>query len=138
MSLTSFLKDNVVDPYQVVEYVVSDRFKDENGTPIKWKLKPMSPDIALQVSDEAVITDIKSKKAEFKTSAYQKNVVVRSVIYPDLNNAELQDSYGVMNGSDLLNKMLNADEFNGLLNKCMDVNGLSKDFSEKKDEVKNY
>lgn len=138
MSLTSFLKDNVVDPYQVVEYVVSDRFKDENGAPIKWKLKPMSPDIALQVSDDAVITDIKSKKAEFKTSAYQKNVVVRSVIYPDLNNAELQDSYGVMNGSDLLNKMLNADEFNGLLNKCMDVNGLSKDFSEKKDEVKNY
>lgn len=137
MSLTNFLKDNVVDPYQEVDYVVSDRFVDDEANPIKWKLKPMDPDAALELTEISVITDPKTKKADFKTSLYQKNVVLKTVIYPNLNDAGLQDSYGVMNPGALISRMLNADEFNGLLSKCMDVNGLSKSFEDKKDEVKN-
>lgn len=137
MSLTGFFKENVVDPFQEVEFVVSDRFKDENGNPIKWKLRAMSPDAALQVSDESVVINNKSKKADFKTAVYQKNVVVKSVVYPDLTNAELQDSYGVMDAHSLINKMLNADEFNDLLSECTRINGLNKSFEDKKDEVKN-
>lgn len=138
MSLTGFFKENVVDPYQEVEYVVSDRFIDEDANPIKWKLKPMNPDVALDLIDKSVETDPKTRKADFKTSLYQKNVVINTIIYPNLNDAALQDSYGVMSPGELISRMLNAEEFNGLLSKCMDVNGLSKSFEDKKEEVKNY
>lgn len=135
MSLTAFLKENVANPYEEVEFIVSDRFKDEDGNPIAWKLRAMSPDNALLASDRA--TSVVGGKADFKTNDYFKNVVTESVIYPNLRDKELQDSYGVMDPKDLLNKMLNSREFNKLLSKCMTINGLNKDFDDLKTEVKN-
>ena len=134
MSLTAFLKDNVADPYEEVEFIVSDRFKDENGV-IAWKLRAMSPDNALLATDSATV--VTGKHSDFKTSVYFKNVVAETVVYPNLRDKELQDSYGVMEPAQLLNKMLNSAEFNKLLTKCLQINGLDKNFDDLKTEVKN-
>lgn len=134
MSLTAFLKNNVVDPYEEVEFIVSDRFKDEEGV-IAWKLRAMSPDNALLATDSATV--VIGKKSDFKTSVYFKNVVAETVVYPNLRDKELQDSYGVMEPAQLLNKMLNSAEFNKLLKECLKINGLDKNFDDLKTEVKN-
>ena len=134
MSLTAFLKDNVANPYEEVEFIVSDRFKDDNGV-IAWKLRAMSPDNALLATDSATV--VTGKHSDFKTSVYFKNVVAETVVYPNLRDKELQDSYGVMEPAQLLNKMLNSAEFNKLLTKCLQINGLDKNFDDLKTEVKN-
>lgn len=136
MSLTAFLKDNVPNPYLEVDFVVSDRFKDEQGNPIAWKLRAMDPDKSLISSDNAMTID-KKGNANFKVSAYYKSVVINSVVYPNLHDSTLQDSYAVLSAEDLLNAMLNSQEFNRLLKKCQEINGLDKDFDALKDEVKN-
>ena len=136
MSLTAFLKDNVPNPYLEVDFVVSDRFKDEQGNPIAWKLRAMDPDKSLISSDDAMIID-KKGNANFKVSAYYKSIVANSVVYPNLRDKELQDSYKVFTPADLLNAMLNASEFNRLLKKCQEINGIDKDFDTLKDDVKN-
>lgn len=135
MSLTAFLKENVANAYEEVEFIVSDRFKDEDGNPIAWKLRAMSPDNALVATDKATL--VKGKQGGFNTSTYFKSVVAESVVYPNLRDKELQDSYGVMDPGQLLNKMLNSAEFNRLLEKCLDINGLNKNFNDLKNEVKN-
>lgn len=134
MSLTAFLKENVANAYEEVEFIVSDRFK-ENGKVIPWKLRAMSPDNALLATDKATL--VKGKQGGFNTSTYFKSVVAESVVFPNLRDKELQDSYGVMDPGQLLNKMLNSAEFNRLLEKCLDINGLSKSFNDLKNEVKN-
>lgn len=135
MSLTAFLKENVANAYEEVEFIVSDRFKDEDGNPIPWKLRAMSPDNALLATDKAAL--VKGKKGGFNTNIYFKSVVAESVVYPNLRDKELQDSYGVMDPGQLLNKMLNTAEFNRLLEKCLVINGLSKSYNDLKNEVKN-
>lgn len=134
MSLTAFLKDNVANPFEEVEFVVSERFKDDKGA-IAWKLRAMSPDNALLASDRATVMN--GKHSDFKTSTYFKNVVAETVVFPNLRDKELQDSYGVMDPGQLLNKMLNSAEFNVLLEKCLEINGLNKTFEDLKTEVKN-
>ena len=135
MSLTAFLKENVPDPAKEVGFVVSDRFKDEEGEPIEWKLKAMSPRRSLTLIDSSM--QAKGKSTDFKSDVYSMNVVIQTVVYPPLKSAELQDSYGVMSEAGLLDAMLSAEEFNDLLLKCMDINGLNKSDEELKDEVKN-
>ena len=134
MSLTAFLKDNVANPFQEVEFIVSDRFKDDEG-PVAWKLRAMSPDNALLASDKATV--VSGKHSDFRTSIYFKNVVTETVVYPNLRDKELQDSYGVVDPGQLLNKMLNSAEFSKLLEKCLEINGLNKNFEDLKTEVKN-
>lgn len=134
MSLSAFLKENVANPFEEVEFVVSERFKDEKG-PIPWKLRAMSPDNALMASDKATV--VNGKKSDFKTNTYFKNIVAETVVFPNLRDKELQDSYGVMAPEQLLNKMLNSAEFNKLLEKCLEINGLNKSFDELKEEAKN-
>ncbi len=134
MSLTAFLKDNVPNPFEEIELVVSNRFKNEKGA-IPWKLRAMSPDNALLASDNATV--VNGKKTDFKTNTYFKNIVTETVVYPNLRDKELQDSYGVMDPSELLNRMLNSSEFNKLLEKCLEINGLNKSFDELKNEAKN-
>ncbi|SMB87117.1 Phage XkdN-like tail assembly chaperone protein, TAC [Peptoniphilus asaccharolyticus DSM 20463] len=89
----------------------------------------------LEASDNAVVT--RGRTAEFKSSQYFLGIVINSVVYPDLNNAELQDSYGVMDSYSLINAMLNAEEFQRLQTECNKINGLDKTFKDLKDEVKN-
>ena len=95
----------------------------------------MSPDNALLASDNATV--VNGKKTDFKTNTYFKNIVTETVVYPNLRDKELQDSYGVMDPSELLNRMLNSSEFNKLLEKCLEINGLNKSFDELKNEAKN-
>lgn len=134
MSLTAFLKENVANPFEEVDFIVSDRFKDEDGV-IPWKLRAMSPDSALLASDR--VTIVSGKQNIFKTDKYFKDIVVETVTYPNLRDKELQDSYGVMEPGELLNKMLNSQEFNKLLEKCLEINGLNKSFDDLKNEAKN-
>jgi hypothetical protein len=60
-----------------------------------------------------------------------------AVVYPDLKNAELQKSYGVMGEERLLKAMLSAGEYVQLSGKIAEINGFDNDVNELVDEAKN-
>jgi hypothetical protein len=65
-------------------------------------------------------------------------LVASSVVYPDLKDAELQKSYGVVSDGDLLKKMLIPGEYLTLQQAVNEVNGFDTEKAdEAKDEVKN-
>ena len=65
-------------------------------------------------------------------------MVVAATVYPDLYDAELQDSYGVKTPEDLLYAMVDdAGEYQNLTVWTQKFQGLSQTFEEKVNEAKN-
>ena len=63
-----------------------------------------------------------------------------TVVYPDLENAALQDNYGVTTPQALLSAMLNGGEYSRLSLKVSELNGgelALSELKEQKETVKN-
>lgn len=139
--LSAFLAQNV-EKNNTVEYVVSPRFKDENGVPVKWKIGCIT-----SKEDDSIRKECTNRRPvpgrrgaytpELDASEYLAKVAVRCTIYPDLNSQELQDSYGVMGAEDLLRTMLLPGEYTDYSTKIQEVNGFDVSFEDKVEEAKN-
>ncbi|MGE5703547.1 MAG: phage tail assembly chaperone [Clostridia bacterium] len=137
--LSLFFAQNVVA--EVTEdFVVSERFKNKDGKSVPWKLRSMTEAENEEIRKSAtkrvkVRTGVYT--AETNTEEYMAKLIVASVAFPDLKNADLQKSYGVMGAELLLRKMLLPGEYTALVQKVQELNGFDQDTNELKDEVKN-
>lgn len=135
----AFFSQNVVME-KTEAFVVSNRFIDPNGQPIPWKLRTLSESENEEIRKSATQM-VKGKGGqrfqETKPEVYLVKVAAASVVYPDLKNAELQKSYGVIGAEDLLKKMLLAGEYAALVRKVEELNGFDSDINELVEEVKN-
>lgn len=127
-----FFKENN-KPVEKVPYVASGRFKDEEGKPIKWILKPVPTDIMEDIKER---TDF-YQDSDKMMGAFALETAIASVRFPDLRNTELQKSYSVMNQKDLLYKLLNTAELDMLKVKALEINGYGEDFNALAGEAKN-
>lgn len=122
--------------------VISKRFKDANGAPIAWEIKAL---------DAGTQQNIRSRAMEMKTTGNKKTAdlkmkynsalvniltAVNAVVFPDLKDADLQNSYGVKKPEELIGKMLLPDEFDKLIN---EIDSISEQQSPKtlEEEAKN-
>ena len=140
MSLQAFLsKDKRDRKNQIVEYIASEDFKDQEGKPVPFKIKPIGFGEFSAIREQNSKTEIKNKQIIKQTNegATTLALCAKCVVYPDLKNAELQDFYGVMNEIDLLDSMLDFKEIELLSNKIMEISGLNQDVNELKEEAKN-
>ena len=124
-----------------VEYVVSKRFVEKNE-PIKWVFKPIGSDLDEALRKECTKkVPIAGKRGQYNqetdTDKYIAKMCVACTVYPNLNDAELQDSYGVKSGEELLRKMLLPGEYTDLKTKIMEINGYDLSMEELVDEAKN-
>lgn len=140
-NLQAFFAQNV-EKAEIVERVVSTRFKDENGNPIKWKIGPVTAD------EDAALRKSATKRVQVpgKKNLYQPEtdyelyvlkLATACVKFPDLNNVELQNSYGVMGAENLLKKMLLPGEYAELTKIVQEVNGFDIPMDELVEEAKN-
>lgn len=117
------------------EVVISDRFQ-ENGKPVPFVIRPLS-----QTENEKLIRKHtrKDKKGNeyMDRVAYNQEMVASAVVYPDLENSELQNAYGVLGSTKLLTTMLYVGEFALLLQEVQEISGLDRDINEDIEEVKN-
>lgn len=137
MSLSAFFAQNA--PAEIVEeVVVSERFK-EKGKPIPWKLRSMTEgeNEAIRKSAQRKVKDKGVVTTETNTDEYLAKLAVASVVYPDLKDAELQKSYGVVGADQLIKRMLLPGEYATLIQKVQEINGFDKDINELSEEVKN-
>lgn len=136
MSLKAFLKGNTKN-IGVVEYVVSDRFIDEEtGELEKFKIRAITGQLDSQLRATCYITE-KDGTQKFDSDKYLALLVSTCVTYPDFKNAELQDSYGVKSEIELMKVMLTSGEYTKLLMKVQEVNGFKETYQDKVQEAKN-
>lgn len=102
------------------KYVVSERFSDVEGKPMEWELR------CLNRSDEEEImrscyrvneSNPNNRGVKIDDILYTGKLTAECVVYPDLYDKELQNSYGVMAPDQLLKKMLTSREYFALQRK---------------------
>lgn len=130
MDVSMFFAENAAK-IEHIKYVVSDRFKDENGNPAEWELAPVSCAVDAKIKQKCLV------KGKFDNAKYTEEMVAASVIEPNLNDARLQDSYHAFNPAQLLERMLTSGEMNRLTLKVLEVNGLSEPMNDLIEQAKN-
>ena len=71
-------------------------------------------------------------------SKYTKELLIKSIVTPDLYNVELQNSYGVKRPDDLLMAMVDdPGEYNALVAFVQNLQGFNTSFNDLVDEAKN-
>ena len=137
MNFNSFFKQNA----KVVEnkkITISERFIKDNGELELFEIRAISAqDDQLLRENCTIIKDINGQKLPMiDSNKYQAMLCAACVVYPELGNAELQDSYGVKTKQDLLTSMLLPAEFQDLATEVNKVNGF-KTLGELTKEAKN-
>lgn len=127
---TAFFKKNVKEAKDVK--ITLDRFSEP------FIIKPLTDEQNEQIRKESMKTNKKTGTTDFDNNKYLKDMVVESVIFPDLKDAELQKDWGVIGANNLIKKMLLAGEFMSLASAVQDAAGFDTDNIAKEiDEVKN-
>ena len=104
--------------------VISKRFLDEQENEICWEMKALS-----QKENEEILKKCRKMRSAGKnTEQYQETMVLaESVVFPDLNNIELQNSYKVVGKEALLLELLTAGEYEALKEAVEEVNMIQEE-----------
>ena len=140
-NLSAFLNQNV-RKQKNIRLAVSPRFVDEDGNPVEWEICSLTQNESKKIkSDCTKRVPIPGKKGIFTSETdvdtYLCKVAVACTVFPNLSDAGLQDSYGVMGAENLLQEMLLPGEYGSFLEKIQEINGFDVTFDEKVDEAKN-
>ncbi len=128
-NLIAFLAPNAKQ-VENVKMVVSDRFTDKDGKPIEWEVRCIS-----SREDETLRRDcqyrvpVPGKRGRFTQAfddvLYLSKLTAACTVYPNLNDAELQDSYGAKCAEELIAAMLTPGEYTGYTEALIDLCGFN-------------
>ena len=141
-NLSLFLKKNKVQKENTF-YAATKSLCDEKGNPLKWELKAITTKENDEIRDDCTMeVPVKGKPNMFRpkvnSALYAAKMLAASVVFPDLNNAELQDSYGVTTPHDLVREMVDdTGEYNDFVAFVQEFNGFTNDMDDKVAEAKN-
>ena len=135
-----FMAGNAIQE-ETVKYVASKRFVQDKK-PVEWEIKAVSSNLDETLRKECTKrVPIQGKRGQYNqetdTDKYIGKLCVACTVYPNLNDAALQDSYGVKSAEDLLKAMLLPGEYTEYKAKIMEVNGFDMSMEELVDEAKN-
>lgn len=140
-NLKAFLAQNV-EQEENVKYVASKRFLGEDKKPVEWEIQSVTSEedelIRKSCTKKVLVPGKKNQYTqETDFEKYLGLLAVRCTVFPNLNDAELQNSYGVMGGDAVLKVMLKPGEYQDLLKKIQEINGFDVGLDELVEEVKN-
>lgn len=141
-NLSLFLKKNKKVRANT-HYAATKSLCDDKGNPLEWEIKALttteSEDIRTACTTEVQIPGkIGMYRPKVDSKLYIAKLIAACVVFPDLNNKELQDSYGVMTPEDLLKEMIdNPSEYNAFAEFVQNYNGLGESLEDKVEEAKN-
>ena len=141
-NLSLFLKKNKKVRTNT-HYAATKSLCDDNGEPLKWEIKALttkeSEDIRTACTTDVPVTGKPGMyRPKVDSKAYIAKLISACVVFPDLYNKDLQDSYGVCTPEDLLKEMVDdPTEYNDFATFIQNFNGLDESFSDKVEEAKN-
>ena len=117
------------------EVVISNRFQDENGRPVPFKIRALTQEENDRITKQATRqTKVNGQTVEKLDSVdFSRRMGVSATVEPDFQAKELCDAYGVLDPLLVPGKMLLSGEYAKLLNAITDLSG----FGDAGDEVKN-
>lgn len=126
MDIRKFFKQQKV----ASKVFVSSRFLDDDGNKIPFEILPIlqSENEILKEQCQKLVDD----KLVFDDKLYSAKLVCACVVSPDLNNAELQQNYGVLGREKLIKSMLLAGEFSNLIKAVENACGFNEEIDIKK------
>lgn len=116
--LSAFFAQNKVKTPNI-KYAASKSFVDAEGKPLEWELRKLesTETEAMKKSCRRKVKVGNNYETEQDMDLFSLKTAAAAVVFPDLNNAELQDSYNVMGAENLLKRMLSPGELQKLYNK---------------------
>lgn len=132
--LSAFL--HPVPVQQEKEVVISDRFVDENGNVVPFKIRALT-----QEENEALVKRSRHMRRidgqwqeKLDNMELSRRTVVAATVEPDFSSQEMCDAYGVLDPLMVPGKMLLSGEFARLMQEITDLSGFDADIGE---EAKN-
>lgn len=124
-------------------YAATKSLCDAEGNPVKWEIKALSTkeseDIRTECTTEVPVTGkMGMYRPKIDSKLYVAKLIASCVVFPDLYNRELQDSYGVKTPEDLLKEMIDDPaEYDEFAKFVQNYNGLDETLEDKVNEAKN-
>lgn len=122
--LSAFLHPVQPEPKEVI---ISDRFVDDNGDPVPFKIRPLT-----QEENDALVKRAKRTKTvngmvqEYvDSSTLSRSIVLAATVEPNFAEKELCDAYGVVDPSLVPVKMLLSGEYANLAKAINDLSGFN-------------
>ena len=140
-NFAKFMKQNKIQKKNVM-HPVTKSLTDENGEPLMWEIKPLTTKENEAIRESCTMeVPVKGKPNMFRPKVdmnkYQAKLICAAVVSPDLNNTELQNSYGVMTPEDLIKEMVDDPaEYTDLMVFVQNISGFQT-LQEQVDEAKN-
>lgn len=129
-NISAFLKQNK-KTRENTKFAATKSLLDADGNPLKWEIRTISAKENDALQEKCILeVPVPGKPNQYRqkvdSTKYAKKLVVASVVFPDLLNAELQDSYGVKTPEDLVQEMVDsAGEWNALFQFVNQLNGFT-------------
>jgi hypothetical protein len=117
------------------EIVISNRFLDENGAPVPFKIRALSQEETDAITKKATRRmKVNGQTTEMLDSVdFSHRMVVAATVEPDFTSKEICDHFGVMDPLLVPGKMLLSGEYAKLMQEISALSG----FNDLEAEVKN-
>ena len=132
--LEAFLHPIAVEETKKVE--ISKRFIGEDGKPVPFEIKTIS-----QAENARLVKKYNRKKvvsgsvvADNDTEGYTNALIVECTVQPDFRDAQMCETYGVLDPMLVPGKMLLSGEYSALVGEIMKLNGFDADSLLKDEE----
>ena len=140
-NFSKFMKANKIQKQNVM-HPVTKSLVDEKGEPLLWEIKPLTTKENESIRESCTKeVPVKGKPNQYRLKVdmneYQTKLICAAVVSPDLNDAELQNSYGAMTPEELIKEMVDDPaEYTNLMIFIQQLSGF-KTLQEEVDEAKN-
>lgn len=137
-AMAAFMPNKAVR-YTAVEIPVSDRFCGEDGKPINWRLKVLSAKEMQKLTAECTTRIIRDGHTvtERDEDTMNTRLLEECVLYPNLKDAELQNSYGAAGARELAETMLTPGEYGKLMQAISQAQGVDMGLADQIKKLKN-
>lgn len=140
-NLKAFLNENAIKR-ENVKVVVSDRFVNEKNQPVEWELSVLDNAQYEELVNECkkrvpINGDHRQTTIETDVNKLVDLLISTCTVYPNLNDVELQDSYGTIGDIATVKAMLTPGEYATLSASVQQCLGFSVDMNDKVKEAKN-
>lgn len=129
--LSAFFKQN--KKQEVAHLVKLDSF----DTDIRLRIISGAENKRIQKESMTERTVKRRVTKEMDATLYNEKLAIASIEFPNLNDKDLQESYGAHGASELYNAMFNWAEQALIVEAILDISGFNQDINAKINEAKN-
>lgn len=132
-NLSAFL--HPVTTQEEKEVIISNRFQDEKGQPVPFKIRALTQEENDRITKQATRrVKVNGQQVDQLDSVdFSRRMVVAATLEPDFQSKELCDAYGVLDPLLVPGKMLLSGEYARLLREITALSG----FEDMEEKVKN-